>query len=181
MYIRLLPVCCVEATPGSAVCGSSEPQLFWRAMHLCYVDESGSSGTLTLADPTQEPVFVVAAIIVDRACLLRVTNEFLRLKQQFYPAARTVQYLDSIQHVIKGASIRTALRSRNRRNVSHSIGFLDKIVGMLESHQVRILAKCLVKGIDVHNSDPGVYGAAIMHICEHFQSFLGAVLVKAYS
>lgn len=142
------------------------------AVHLCYVDESGSSGMLTLADPTQEPVFIVAALLVDRVRLLPLTNEFLRLKQRFYRAANTVQYLDLIQNVTKGSTIRDALRRGNRRNVTHAIGFLDGVVGILENHQVRLLAKGLVKGLGVQNSDQGFYGAAIMHVCEHFQSFL---------
>ena len=141
-------------------------------MHLCYVDESGSSGLLTLADPTQEPAFVIGALLLDRQHLLRITNEFLRLKHRFYPATADISYLDSIQHVVKGSTLRRALRTGGRRNKTHALGFLDGIFDLLEEHNVQIVAKALLKGLDVVNSDAGVYGSAIMFICESFQQYL---------
>lgn len=141
-------------------------------MFLCYVDESGDAGTLNPGNPTDTPVFVAAALIVDQARLAAITRELLALKQRFFPSAALARHLDSILHEVKGETLRKALRRAARRNWSHAVGYLDHIMDIADRHGVKLLAKALVKAVGASNSDAGFYGAAMMHICGHFQAFL---------
>ena len=143
-------------------------------MYLCYVDESGDSGTLNAGNETDCPVFVLCGLAIHRSRLPRLTNEFILLKHQFFPGIVGGEYLDSIREVTKGVDIRSAIRKGSRRNRTHAIGYLDRLMELLTRHQVRLLAKALVKKVGAQNSDAGFYGAAIMHVCEHFQALLAA-------
>lgn len=143
------------------------------AMFFCYVDESGDSGTLNPGNATDTPAFVVLGLIIAQANLHSITHEFLGLKRQFFPNLTDSEYpLNDILAEVKGENIRKLIRTGGRRNFSHSIGFLDKIISLLQRHQVFLIGKGLIKGVGIHNSDAGFYGAAIQHIWRHFQAFL---------
>lgn len=142
-------------------------------MFFCYVDESGDSGTLNSGNSTDTPAFTVLGLIVNQSNLYDITHDFLALKRLFFPNLIDANYpLNDILAEVKGESIRKMIRKGGRRNFSHSIGFLDAVVTLLNRYQISIIGKGLLKGVGSPNSDAGFYGSAIQHICKHFQSFL---------
>ncbi len=52
-------------------------------MHLIYLDESGNTGT-NLSDP-QQPVFVLAALIVPEAVWLNLEKRLVESIQKYFP------------------------------------------------------------------------------------------------
>jgi hypothetical protein len=144
-------------------------------MFFCYVDESGDSGTLNYGNPTDTPAFVVLGLILEQTKLYNITHDFIALKRKFFPNLVDAAYpLNDILAEVKGESIRKRIRKGGRRNFSHSIGFLDAIIVLLQEYQVSIIGKGLLKGFGVSNSDVGFYGSAIQHVWRHFQAFLSA-------
>lgn len=144
-------------------------------MFFCYVDESGDSGTLNNGNRTDTPAFVVLGLILEQARLYNITHDFLALKRQFFPNLVDAAYpLNDILAEVKGEGIRKLIRKGGRRNFSHSVGFLDAIVALLQKHEVSIVGKALIKGFGIANSDAGFYGSAIQHVWKHFQTFLNA-------
>lgn len=141
-------------------------------MFLCYVDESGDAGPLNPHNVTDTPLFLVAGLIISQAALINITHDYLALKQRFYPSLSTKHYLDSILYDLKGAKLREYIRKGNRRNWTHSIGFIDSLINLLFEYDVKLIAQILIKGIDVHNSDAGFYGHSIQRLCSHFQHYL---------
>lgn len=142
-------------------------------MYFCYVDESGDSGTLHAENETDTPIYVAVGLIVSQSSLYSLTHKFLDIKRRFYRSGMDVKYpLNDILYEVKGESIRKFVRKGNRRNVTHAIGYIDAIVTLLKNNSAYLLAKCLVKGIGVENSDAGFYSSALQHIWTHFQHFL---------
>ena len=60
---------------------------FWGAsLQVCFVDEAGDLGALgDPALPNDQPVLVVAGLFVDVARLDTLTDDFLALKQRYFP------------------------------------------------------------------------------------------------
>ena len=143
-------------------------------MYICYIDESGDSGTLQLTDTNSNPLFVIIGLIVDHARLIPLTHDFLKIKTSFFPNhfITTDRALDGILVEIKGNELRKNLRENNRRRFQQSVGFVDACLNLLQQHQVRLLGKALIKAPGGSNSDPAFYGRSIMHICQHFNMFL---------
>ncbi|MDR2861721.1 MAG: DUF3800 domain-containing protein, partial [Syntrophobacterales bacterium] len=57
----------------------------WRQkMYVCYVDESGDSGTLQISDTNANPFFIITGLIVEHTRLISITHEFLRIKARFF-------------------------------------------------------------------------------------------------
>jgi hypothetical protein len=67
-------------------------------MYLCYVDESGEAGTFQISDPNSNPFFVIVGLIIEHSRLISLTNDFLRIKNRFFPGHfnATAPFLDSI-------------------------------------------------------------------------------------
>ena len=74
-------------------------------MYICYVDESGDTGRLTSANKHSMPVFVVAGIIFHSDQVPSLTQSFLTIKAQFFPALKNEldHRIDLIKEEIKGA------------------------------------------------------------------------------
>lgn len=142
-------------------------------MYICYIDESGDSGTLQLADPNSNPLFVIIGLIVDHTCLIPLTHDFLKIKTTFFPTHfNNTEKLDAILVEIKGNELRKNLRENNRRRFQQSIGFIDACLNLLQQHNALLLGKALIKAPSSPNSDAAFYGRSIMHICQHFNMFL---------
>lgn len=107
-------------------------------MYICYVEESGDSGTFNIQDPNSNPLFIITGLFLDHNRLIRLTNDFLRIKARFFPSLmRTVPYfLDGIELERKGGDIRKELRNANRRRRQQSIGFLDDCLELLVNNEV---------------------------------------------
>ncbi len=143
-------------------------------MYICYVEESGDSGTFNIHDTNSNPLFIIIGLFLDHTRLLRLTNDFLRIKSRFFPSLmRSVpHFLDGIELERKGGDIRKEIRESNKRRHQQAIGFLDNCLDLLFKNEVRLLGKVLVKNPGKINNDAGFYGRSITHICEHFNAFL---------
>lgn len=117
-------------------------------MYICYVDESGDVGALRTSDGPDQPVLVLAGVIVPEPELTSLTVGFLKTKRKFYPGLFTAKsrVIDGIQVEIKGAEVRRQIRSGSRRELRHAIGFLGKIVGLLEDARARLVGRVWIKG-----------------------------------
>lgn len=80
--------------------------------------------------------------------------------------------LDGILVEIKGNDLRKNLRESNRRVWSQSVGYIDACMRLLSQHEVRLLGRALIKNLGQENSDPAFYGRSMMHLCQHFNTFL---------
>jgi len=143
-------------------------------MHICYVDESGESGTFQATDRNANPFFVVVGLIVAHSRLIPLTHDFLRIKTRFFPGHfhELSLALDSILVEVKGNDLRRYLREGNRRVWSQTIGYIDACMRLLSQHGVRLLGRALIKNPGEENSDPAFYGRSMMHLCQHFNTFL---------
>ncbi len=142
-------------------------------MYIAYVDEAGNLAELTSPTVDIEPVFVQCGLLVHAANLPELTRDFLHLKHRFYPGhQRTPHYLDSMLFEVKGSDIRRNLASSRKRDRKWATGQIDKILAILKKHNVRIVAKVLVKSVGRFNDHTALYTAYTQSICMWFQQFL---------
>ena len=143
-------------------------------MYICYVDESGDSGTLQISDTNSNPFFIITGLIIEHTRLTSITHDFLKIKTRFFPKHFTsaALALDRIQIEIKGNELRKALRGENKRRFKQAIGYIDACVNLLQANDVKLLGKILIKASGLANDDAAFYGGSIMHICQHFNAFL---------
>ena len=144
-------------------------------MHVCFIDESGDLGAL--GDPPQpndQPVLAIAGLFVDIARLSDLTHKFLDLKQLYFPGLPypSTRPLDRILPEIKGAEIRRNATRRTGRQRAHAIGFLDRILGLLRHHDVRLVGRIWVKGLGSPFDAMPVYTSSIQGICTYFEHYL---------
>lgn len=158
-----------------AVVVSVTPNDSQTRMRICYIDEAGD--TISLKSPTSEstPILVLAAIVINKRDLLPLTIDFLNLKSRYFPELmHGIRPLHRILIEIKGSEIRRSIRSKNRKALRHSLGFLDRIFELLETYQVRIFARVLVKGIGNKINGVDVYTSYMQAICTCFQQYLNS-------
>ncbi|MDR3280531.1 MAG: DUF3800 domain-containing protein [Synergistaceae bacterium] len=143
-------------------------------MYICYVDESGDAGTFDICDVNLNPLFVITGLIINHASLVKLTHDFLKIKSRFFPKrfAPPMFPLDGIKEEIKGNILRKHLRGRDKRSYQQSIGYIDACIRLLKENDVKLLGKALVKALGKKNSDEAFYGRGMMHIYQHFNSFL---------
>lgn len=144
-------------------------------MHILYIDESGDTGQLpTQPGANDQPVFVIGALIVDAAKIGDLTRDFIDLKTRFYPGlvGECNKHLDRILPEIKGADLRrNALRGRH--NVRrHAVGFLSKLLLILQAHDVRLLSRVWVKPLGQRFDGRAVYTSSIQWLYSSFENFL---------
>ena len=85
------------------------------------------------------------------------------------------QFLDAVLIEIKGAELRKSIAVGNRKEKRHAIGFLDKILDLLESHDTRFFGRVWIKGIGDLLKGTAVYTFSVQDICMSFQSFLSSI------
>ena len=143
------------------------------AVHVCYVDESGG-----VEDPsshrTATPVMVILGLVIDHRQIASITMAFLQTKRQFFPGAKpgSGHHLDYVLAEVKGSEVRASLRSPRRDARRQAIGYLDKIVGMLTAHQVRLVGRVWVKAPGATLDPRSSYTSAIQDIARHFEHYL---------
>ena len=147
-------------------------------MKVCFIDESGDLGVLrNPPQPNDQPVLVIGGLIVDAADLHALTDEFLAFKFRYFPnlAYRSNRPLDRILPEIKGANLRRNATRGNPRQRQHAISFLDRILGLLQRHNARLVARIWVKGIGMPFTGKSVYTSSIQGICTYFDHHLTQV------
>jgi hypothetical protein len=142
-------------------------------MFVCYVDESGD--TSCLQNDKVQPAMIVAGLFVEQRWVNRLTQDFLTLKQTFnlnaLPAGSN--RLDWIKKEIKGTDIRKVIGDNtDRQKVRQSVGFLDKLLRLLEVYNVKIVGRVWIKEWNVPINHVSIYCNSVQYICEHFEHFL---------
>lgn len=140
------------------------------SMLLCYVDESGDEQPLK--NPTDPPVLVLADVVVDHTRVRKLTFDFLQLKKTFHPtiAKPDVPLSELIRFEIKGSDLRRNVREGSRNQRRAVIGFLDSLLGLLDSANAKLVGKIHVKG--AHPLSRWVYPNAVAAISRQFEAQL---------
>ena len=144
-------------------------------MHGCFIDEAGDLGALGSPPlPNDQPVLAIGGLLVDVTHLASLTDNFLNLKQQYFPGLPypSAMPLDRILPEIKGADIRSNATRGTPRQRRHAIGFLDRILGLLQHHDAKLVARIWVKGIGLPFDATSVYTSSIQGICSYFEHYL---------
>lgn len=144
-------------------------------MKVCFVDEAGDLGALANPPlPNDQPVLVVGGLFADTANIENFTNDFLNLKQRYFPGLNypSANHLDRILPEIKGADIRRNATRGTARQQRHAVGFLDRIMGLLQQYDVKLVARIWVKGIGLPFDATSVYTSSIQGICTYFDHYL---------
>lgn len=141
-------------------------------MLFCYLDESGDEQPLRTA--TDPPVLVLGGLVVDHERARGLTYDFLQLKKTFRPQLRVpgVQLSDVIRHEVKGSDLRRNLREGSRNQRRAVLGFLDKLVGLLEGANSKIVGQIHVKGAE--RLSTWVYPTTVAGIATDFEAQLRA-------
>lgn len=145
-------------------------------MRICYVDEAGCTGMLPVASSPIQPIFIIVGLVVEQKNLQHLTTDFLNLKRRFFPnlLPSTTRNLDWVLKEIKGSELRKHVRGNSRRKRRQSLGFIDKLVDLLEAHGVQIFGRLWVKGIGDPFDGTPIYTSSMQSICETFQCLLAS-------
>ncbi|MDR0592728.1 MAG: DUF3800 domain-containing protein [Bifidobacteriaceae bacterium] len=144
-------------------------------MRICYGDEAGETAVYDPSEPTSTPVFVLAAITVDTARADRLLMDYLALKSAYDPALKGRLLADVIQHEVKGARLRRAIRSEDSpRSARRAIIYLDRALRLLEVSGCRIMGRVLVKRAGEEYSPAATYPSAVAELAETFNDQLTA-------
>lgn len=117
---------------------------------------------------------VVAGLILDHRLVRTVTTEHLRIKQVFFPGSlgSGTHLLDYILAEIKSTRLKRYLRSQRRDERRLVIGYLDRIVDLLERSDARIVGRVWVKQPGVGLDPAASYTYAIQDMACHFTHLL---------
>ncbi len=144
-------------------------------MHICFIDEAGDLGALRDPPaPNDQPVLVIAGLFIDGGRLANLTHEYLDLKHRFFPNLNypSTRRLDRVLPEIKGAELRKHATRGNARQKLHAVGFLDRIMGLLRRHDVRVVARVWIKVPGSPFGGTAVYTSSIQGLCTYFEHYL---------
>jgi hypothetical protein len=143
-------------------------------MHFCYVDEAGCTGVLPSATSNIQPLFAVCGLVFDESKIRDLTKEFISLKRAYFPTSLPAgsKHLAWILVEVKGSELRKQLANPSRRKRRHTIGFLDKVLDLLDAHDCRIKGRIWIKGIGAPFDGRSVYTWSIQYIHQHFNQWL---------
>lgn len=144
-------------------------------MHICYIDESGDSQQVNSAKHEIQPMLVIAGLFVDAANISKLTDDFIRLKRKFYPNLfNNLKHLDILIAEIKGSDIRSQIRKNPPKSkiVEHNIKFLDEILKLCSSYDIKLVSRILVKEYKIPLDDRKVYTLTSQDIAKKFQHHL---------
>lgn len=144
-------------------------------LYFCYIDEAGCTGNIPTVTSPIQPIFVLCGLFVSEEAINSLTQDFLSLKRRFNPQLATSlkHDLDIVRHEIKGAEdLRKPIRKNNRNDKRRAIGFLDKIVELLNKHRCQLVAHIYIKSPQVNFDGIALYAKSVQAINNHFQTFL---------
>lgn len=143
-------------------------------MFFCYVDEAGCPGALPSAVSQVQPSLILSGLIVPAESLANLTTQFLQLKCRFDPSLRRGMrhFLDTTKKELKGSDLRREIRNAGRNRRRYVFDFLDKVLGLLEATDARILARIYVKKPGADFNGKAVYASSIQRMCVGFEHFL---------
>lgn len=145
-------------------------------MHICYIDESGDSQQIRSNVDDKQPMLIVAGLFVDAQRISSITDEFTHLKRQFYPNLfkNERHALNVLLEEIKGSDLRSDVRRHpaNHRLVEHHFKFIDGVLSICKTHNIKLVARVWVKRYGQALEDRSVYTVTAQHIAKRFQHFL---------
>lgn len=143
-------------------------------MLMCYVDESGDTGSFDPAERNSQPIFLLSALMLDQSDLENVTREIMQLKQTYFPSYSqgAAHWHDWLKVEVKGANLRRALREGHRDSRRHIMGFLFHVLSLLERHHIQLAARIYVKQPCSEFKGASVYPSAIQRLSQAFEDKL---------
>jgi len=143
-------------------------------MLICYVDEAGCPGKLPSATSLIQPLLAVTGLIIEQDQLRDLSYEFMDLKARFFPGLmkRCRRSLDRISVEVKGAELRSQVRTGSHRDARHAISFLDRLLKMVEERDGKLTGRIWIKGIGADFKGRAVYTASAQCICNDMQDLL---------
>jgi hypothetical protein len=143
-------------------------------MYFCFVDESGGFEA-PASNPAATPLMALAGLILDSATLPAITTQLIQAKMRFFPGKSTSRlFLDRIRDEVKGSDLRALLRSSSRRDRRHVIGYLDRVIQVLNIHNIRLVGRVWIKPVGQALDPDATYTYAIQDIARHFHAYLDA-------
>ncbi len=144
-------------------------------LFLCYLDEAGCTGALPTAFAPIQPVFAIAGVAIPESSLHDTTLQFIELKRRFFPALMEregPEFLSAVLVEIKGAELRKAIALGDRDERRHAIGFLDRVLELLEEAGARVFGRVWVKAIGEAIDGTALYTFSVQDICRTFETLL---------
>lgn len=145
------------------------------SVSICYLDETGCTGVLPNATAPIQPVFVLSALLVDQSHVRLLTQEFVKLKVQYYPAkfAALKHDLEAMRIEIKGSDLKKDLRGANTKNAQQTAErFLDDLIKLIKKVDGKIVSRIWVKGIGHAFDGKSIYSMTTQKIAKLFQNYL---------
>lgn len=143
-------------------------------VHICFIDESGGF-EVPASNPAATPLMAIVGLIVDTGEIEEATDELLDAKRRFFPQkCRAPLHLDHILAEVKGADLRSSIRSNSRNPRRHAFGYLDCVADILEQRQMVIIGRVWIKAVGQPLDPAPSYTYAIQDLARHFQRFLDA-------
>jgi hypothetical protein len=143
-------------------------------MYVAYLDDAGDPEMLPSATtPHVPPVFIVGAIAVRQDRLRSLTVSYLSLKRRFFPGLGSSSHLlDGIRAEVKGSEIRKMVRSSRRRENRQAVTFLEKVIALLEAHDVKVFGRIWVKAVGAPINKESITTHSVQACCTTFQDLL---------
>lgn len=143
-------------------------------MLMCYVDESGDTGSFVPTERNSQPIFLISAIIVKQASLTQLTRSVIELKKRFFPSYgnEAEHWHDWLKVEVKGANLRRALREGTHASKRHVIGFMDKALRLMEQNHAQLVSRIYLKEPNAEFNGSSVYPAAIQRLEMAFENRL---------
>src|SRR6202162_1815833 len=145
-------------------------------MKIFYLDEAGDLQAISAVPTsnTEQPVFILAGIFVDQARLDSLTQDFLTMKQRFFPGLpyRSALHLDAILPEVKGSEVRRNFLRGNRNQRRQILGFLDHLLDLLQNNNVSLVARIWIKGLGRTLRSTALYTASVQRLYEVYDHHL---------
>jgi hypothetical protein len=143
-------------------------------MKICYVDESGCTGSLPSATSNVQPTLVFGGMIIDYGRLHYMTERLLNLKQRFFPGTVPIgtHHMGWMLKEVKGAELRKDACEGNRNVRRHRMGFLNAILDLCETCDAKLIGRVWVKGIAAPIDGTAIYTFSLQSMYTDFQNYL---------
>lgn len=142
-------------------------------MLIAYIDDAGDVQTLKAGSDIQ-PILAFSCVIVEQTQLAKLTKDFLALKRHYFGGRLNSgrHKLSDILEEIKGAELRTMVRSPSRRKRRTALLYLRDILRLLEGVDARILGRVWIKVPDEPLDGLALNTYSIQAMCQSFQRYL---------
>lgn len=143
-------------------------------MHLMYVDEAGDLASLS--DPAghnDQPVFILAGLIIESNRVRSFTAEYLAAKRRFFPKLiQSKHHFDWMLAEVKGASIKKSALAEPRNKRRQARLFLGQILDLVEKHDCKLVSRVWIKEPATPIKHTAVYTFSVQSLCAAFDNYL---------